>query len=142
MVSSITIRLLFNYKQKRYLSIKRSGKCHLNQEIWWLLLFLKDFIYLFLERGEGGEKEREISMCGGLSCSPHWGPGLQPRRVPWLGIKPETLWFAAHAQSTELCQPGQVITTFNIFNKQTFWCDILRIHIIYVLLFPELVNWI
>ena len=53
-------------------------------------LFFKDFIYLFLERVEGREKGRETSMCGCLSC----GPGLQPRHVPWLGIKLVTLWFA------------------------------------------------
>ena len=44
--------------------------------------FKKDFIYLPLERGEGREKEREISMCGCLSHGPHQGPGLQPRHVP------------------------------------------------------------
>ena len=31
--------------------------------------------------------------------NPQWGPGL-------LGIELATLWFAAHAQSTELHQPG------------------------------------
>ena len=34
--------------------------------------FFKDFIYLFLERGEGKEKERETSMCGCLSNAPYW----------------------------------------------------------------------
>ena len=38
-----------------------------------------------------------------------WRPGLQPRHVPWLGIEPATLWFAAHIQSTELYQPGLVL---------------------------------
>ena len=46
-----------------------------------LLFFFKDFIYLFLERGREGERGRETSMCGHLSCSPYWGPGLQPRHV-------------------------------------------------------------
>ena len=32
-------------------------------------------------------------MCGCLSHTPNWAPGLQPRHVPWLGIKPATLWF-------------------------------------------------
>ena len=32
-------------------------------------------------------------MCGCLLHTPYWGPGLQPRHVPWLGIKPVTLWF-------------------------------------------------
>ena len=33
-------------------------------------------------------------MRGCLSHAPCWGPGLQPRHVPWLGIEPATLWFA------------------------------------------------
>ena len=34
-------------------------------------------------------------MCGCLLRGPHWGPGLQPRHVPWLGIELVTLWFIA-----------------------------------------------
>ena len=60
-----------------------------------VLIFLKGFTYLFFREGKGGEKRgRETSTCGCLSRGPHWGPGLQPRHVPWLGIKPMTLWFA------------------------------------------------
>ena len=33
-------------------------------------------------------------MGGCLSRVPTWGPGPQPRHVPWLGIEPATLWFA------------------------------------------------
>ena len=50
--------------------------------------FFKDFIYFFLERGEGMEKEGEKHQCVGdtsiscLSHTPNWGPGLQPRHVP------------------------------------------------------------
>ena len=58
------------------------------------VVFFFNFIYLFLERGEGGRKRgRETSMCGCLLSTPNWGPGLQPRHVPWLGIEPVTLWF-------------------------------------------------
>ena len=32
-------------------------------------------------------------MCGCLSCAPYWGLGPNTRHVPWLGIKPVTLWF-------------------------------------------------
>ena len=51
---------------------------------FYCALFKKDFIYLFLDRGEGREKEmeRKKSMRGCLLCAPHWGPGLQPRHVP------------------------------------------------------------
>ena len=44
-----------------------------------IVYFFKDFIYLFLERGDG--KEKGPSMCGCLSHTPYWGPGLQPRHV-------------------------------------------------------------
>ena len=55
----------------------------------YFILFFKDFIYLFLEKGEGREKGGETSMCGCLLRTPNWGPGI----CPWLGIKPVTLWF-------------------------------------------------
>ena len=57
-------------------------------------IFLKDFIYLFLESGEGREKERERNiLCGCLSHTPYLGPDLQPRHMPQLGIEPATHWF-------------------------------------------------
>ena len=57
-----------------------------------------DYIFLkilFISReGKGGRKRgRETSKCGCLLHTPYWGPGPQPRHVPWLGIEPETLWF-------------------------------------------------
>ena len=55
-------------------------------------IHIKDFIF---REGKGGRKRgTEISMCSCLSCGPHWGPGPQPRHMPWLGIEPVTLWFA------------------------------------------------
>ena len=53
--------------------------------------FFKDFIYLFLERGE--ERERNIDVWLPLVSQPHRGPSPQPRHVPRPGIKPATLWF-------------------------------------------------
>ena len=50
-------------------------------------------LFIFRERGREGEKEgekhwclRETSICC-LSNIPKWGPGPQPRHVPWLGIE-------------------------------------------------------
>ena len=61
------------------------------------VLFFFSFwrFYLFPDRGEGKEKERErnISVWWPL-VHPHLGPGLQPRHVPWLGTKPVTIWLA------------------------------------------------
>ena len=72
--------------------------------------FFWDFIYLFLERGEGGEKGRETSMCGCPSHTPYWEPGLQPRNSnpDWESNK----WpFASQssAQSTEPHQLGSML---------------------------------
>ena len=78
---------------------------------FWNLLqkFFKDFTYLFQERGERREKERERHQCvvashmpppGGLACNPgmclDWESNQQP-----FGAQ-------AHTQSTELHQPGLV----------------------------------
>ena len=69
--------------------------------------FFKDFIYLFLERGEGKEKERErsINVWLPLAC-PLLGtwPAAQARAL--IGMEPAALWFAACAQPTALHQPG------------------------------------
>ena len=67
----------------------------------WLLVFFffKDFVYLFSERGEGGRKRgRETLMCetsiDWLLFVPKWWSDLQPRHVPWQGIKLVTFQFA------------------------------------------------
>ena len=79
-----------------------------------LIFFLKIVFTLLLDRGEDWEKEREkeTSICSCFSHAPYWGPGLQPRHVPWLGIN----WISrqpcgsqAGTQSTDLHQPGPLI---------------------------------
>ena len=68
--------------------------------------FLTFYIFIFRE-GKGRRKRgRKISLCGFLSRTPYWGPGPQPRHVPWLEIELVTLWFAACTHSTEQHQPG------------------------------------
>ena len=51
------------------------------------------YLFIFSERKVGRKRGRETSMCGCLLCAPYWGPGQQPRHVPWLGIEPVALGF-------------------------------------------------
>ena len=75
--------------------------------------------YLFLERVEGREKKRrETSMCGCLSCAPYWGPGPQPRHVPWWELNWWPFGSQAGTQSTEPHQPGaQLFVSFLSLKK-------------------------
>ena len=63
------------------------------------LFFLKDSIHLYFETREGREKEGEKQLHKketSISCfahAPNWWFGLQPRHVPWSGIKPATFCF-------------------------------------------------
>ena len=81
-----------------------------------VLFFLRFYLFIFRERGR--ERGRETSMHGCFSHAPYWGPGPQPRHVPWLGIQPATLCFTG-AQSTERHQPGQDPTCFLMGNRET-----------------------
>ena len=58
-------------------------------------IFLKYFIYfIFRQRGKEGERGGETHQCVVASHVPCTGDlALQPRHVPWLGIKLATLWF-------------------------------------------------
>ena len=79
---------------------------HASDFIFLKIIYL--FIYLFREgkggRSRGGEKYQCVVAS---HVAPTGDLAQQPRHVPWLGIEPATLWFLAHAQSAELCQPGQ-----------------------------------
>ena len=57
--------------------------------------FLKRFyLFIFRERGRQGERKGEKHQCVVASgMPPRWGPGLQARHVPRLGIKSVTFWF-------------------------------------------------
>ena len=73
-------------------------------------------------------------MRGCLSCAPYWGPGLQPRHVPWLGMEPETFWFAGR-HTIHWATPGGAkyavhitnkVKVFNTFKSQLylFFCEL------------------
>ena len=43
------------------------------------------FLFILFYREGKGERKRETSMCGCLSCASYWRPGLQPRHVQYTG---------------------------------------------------------
>ena len=65
--------------------------------LWHLLLnnsFFNDiYVFIFRQKGREGEREGEKHQCAVVLHAHYWGPGLQHRHVPWLGIKPVILWF-------------------------------------------------
>ena len=76
-------------------------------------LCFKDFIYLFLERGERKEQERErninVQEKDGLPLShPQLGTWPATQDVPQPRIKPATFLPAGHTQSTESTSQGQI----------------------------------
>ena len=62
----------------------------------FLKIFKEDFIHLFLERGNGKEKERErsINVWFPLMCPTLGTWSITQACAPRLGIKLATLWFA------------------------------------------------
>ena len=75
--------------------------------------FLK-ILFIFRERGREEERERGKHQCVVASHTcPHWGPGLQPRPVPWLGIKPPTLWFTGR-HSIHWATPARAKNGYNL----------------------------
>ena len=81
------------------------GHLHIN------LIFFKDFIYLFLERGEGKESVRyhcvvvsRVPSTGHLACNPGIHPDWESNQQPFGS--------QAHTQSTELHQPGLIFSFY------------------------------
>ena len=63
---------------------------------------------LFIFKKGGRKRGRETSMWGGLSCTPYWEPGSQPRHVPWQESNQWPFGSQAGTQSTEPHQPGLI----------------------------------
>ena len=70
--------------------------------------------FIFRERGREGERKGEKHQCVVASCPPYWGSGLQPKHVPWLGIKPVTLWFSGQHSIHWATQAWSIYLIFTI----------------------------
>ena len=55
-------------------------------------IFLRFYLFNFRQR-EREEETGDKYQCIVASYTPDLGPGLQPRHMPSLGIKPATFWF-------------------------------------------------
>ena len=121
-------------------SVKEKKNSELNRifyggkfEFIFILFSLRLYLFISRQRGREGEKGREPSMCGCLSHIPYWGPGRQPRQVPWLGIELATLCFAGR-HSIHWATPARAEFIFRKNKKSTYikYCRIWNtlVHII------------
>ena len=80
---------------------------------FWFLIFLNNFlnIYLFLERREGREKEKETSL-GRLCTPPTRDPAHNPAMCPDWESNPRPLSLQGNAQPTEPHQSGIFFLSF------------------------------
>ena len=82
----------------------------------FLFKLLKDFIYLFLEKGKGRER-RETSIWEKhllpLLCAPIRVPGPEPRHVPWLEIELWPFTLRDNTQQTEPHRSGPFCIAFD-----------------------------
>ena len=92
------------------------------------VIILKIFylLFIFREWGREGERQGEKHRCvretptGWLLHDPKWGPGLQPRHVPWPGVEPVTFRFASWCSINSLSPTNQVMCNY-------FYCWVLRV---------------
>ena len=81
-------------------------------------IFLK-ILFIFRERGKR-KRGKETSMCGCLSHTPYWGPGPQPRYVPWWGIERATLCFSS-PHSIHWATPARAEICGELFKAWEMW---------------------
>ena len=85
--------------------------CEYNTHSELKFYFLKDFVYLFLERGRKGEREGEKHLYVVASCVPPTGDlACNPGMCPDWELNQKLSGSQAGAQSTESHQPGPEIS--------------------------------
>ena len=86
-------------------------------DLFFSFLIFEFYLFILRDKGKEGERERNIDVweihLGCFSHSLSWGPGPQPRHVPWQGIKPATFWFAGR-HSIHWATPARASLIFRI----------------------------
>ena len=102
--------------------------------------FLKTFIYFFLDRGEGREKERErnINVVGAFLAPPTGDPAQNPGMCPEWESNRKPFGLQTGTQSTEPRQPGcKLIFTFKVSFLQIAYSWVLIFLKDFIYLFLE-----
>ena len=89
-------------------------------------MFLKDFIYLLLERGEGKEKEVEKHWLVASRLPPVlYLTGLATQACAPTGIEPVTFWFAGW-RPTNWATPVKAVSKIYLYNTSSrkLWIDL------------------
>ena len=92
-------------RTRKELTLGWSGRGHLIC-LNLFFFFFKDFIYLFLEKGEGREKEMERNINPLTLTRPQQGTWPATQALSWLGIDWQTFGSQASTQSTQPHLPG------------------------------------
>ena len=101
---------------------------------FWKMLFI------FREREREGEREGEKHWCvrdtsiGCLLHATYWGPGLQPRHVPWLRIKPVTFQFTDWHLIHWATPAKTVLIPFN-------WLSLMAARVIFLKCKSDTLTW-
>ena len=95
-----------------------------------LFFFLKDFIYLYLDRGKGRgiEKKRNISVWLPLTCNPHWGTACNLSMCPDWESNQQPFGSQAGTQCIEPHQPGLFLFYLCVFFLFSLFCPILHLN--------------
>ena len=103
----------------------------------WVFEFFKIiYLFIFREMGRQGEREGEKHWCArdtSISClshAPNWGPGLQPRHIPWLGIELATFPFADQCSIHWATPPRAGLWIFKSYFRTYIWNEYFKIRLI------------
>ena len=110
----------FHWLKDKFLTRLVCGKNILWHCFAWILFFRRFYLFTFREMRTEGKWEGEKHLCAreiSIDCLLHtlnWGPGPQPKHVPWWELNQWPFGAQAGTQSTEPHHPG-------MFCQNSYW---------------------